>query len=319
MKKIIILLAILLTYTSLIAQEGKPLVKIYSNFNYVLSTEDGNAFKEFKIERSYMGYHYKFNDEFSTKVLFDVGITSGSAYTAFLKVAALKWKYNENMTFNIGMIGTKNFKFQEKVWGKRYIEKSAQDKYSWASSADAGFSLDYKIGKLLLDAQILNGEGYKKSQSDNGMFRGGLGMIYPIMENIIIRLHQDFIPRTEYGENDDIQTITTASIKYSSGDLIFGAEQGIMQNAGNVSEQEKDIVSIYASYVLSGFTMFARYDDLSSDGDWNIDNEGTFTIVGVEKQMTKGVTVSLNMQTWKGAAERSVKEEKLFLNLEYKF
>jgi len=151
------------------------------------------------------------------------------------------------------------------------------------------------------------------------MFRGGLGMIYPITENIIIRLHQDFNPRNEYGENDDIQTITTASIKYSSGDLIFGAEQAIMQNAANVSEKEKDIVSIYASYALSGFTMFARYDDLSSDGDWNIDNEGTFTIVGVEKQMTKGVIVSLNMQTWKGAAKRSVKEETLFLNLEYKF
>ena len=43
------------------------------------------------------------------------------------------------------------------------------------------------------------------------------------MDNITIRVHQDFSPRTEYGENDDIQTITTTSIKYSSGDLIFGA------------------------------------------------------------------------------------------------
>jgi len=321
MKKTIILLATFLTSTSLIAQEGKPSVKVFSNFNYDISAEEGEqAFKEFEIKRAYLGYSHNLNDKFSTKITFDVGSNSGgSSYTAFLKVAALKWKYNEKMTFNIGMIGTKNFKFQEKVWGKRYIEKSAQDKYKWASSADAGISLDYKIGKLLLDAQILNGEGYKKLQSDNGLFKGGLGMTYAIMDNITIRVHQDFSPRTEYGENDDIQTITTASIKYSSGDLIFGAEQGIMQNAANVSEKEKDIVSIYASYALSGFTMFARYDDLSSDGDWNIDNEGTFTIVGVEKQMTKGVTLSLNMQTWEGAAEESEKEETLFLNLEYKF
>ena len=47
--------------------------------------------------------------------------------------------------------------------GRRYIDKSAQDKYKWASSADAGVSLDYKLSnKISLDAQVLNGEGYKK-------------------------------------------------------------------------------------------------------------------------------------------------------------
>ena len=29
-----------------------------------------------------------------------------------------------NTTLNMGMIGTKNFKFMEKSWGRRYIEKS---------------------------------------------------------------------------------------------------------------------------------------------------------------------------------------------------
>ena len=73
------------------------------------------------------------------------------------------------------MIGTKNFKFMEKTWGRRYIDKSAQDKYKWASSADAGVSLDYKLSnKISLDAQVLNGEGYKKTQSANGLFRGVL-------------------------------------------------------------------------------------------------------------------------------------------------
>ena len=58
----------------------------------------------------------------------------GSAYTAFLKIASVSWKTNENMKINFGMIGTKNFKFMEKAWGHRYIYKSLQDKHKWASS-----------------------------------------------------------------------------------------------------------------------------------------------------------------------------------------
>ena len=33
--------------------------------------------------------------------------TSGSAYTAFLKIASLNWKATENISMNMGMIGTK--------------------------------------------------------------------------------------------------------------------------------------------------------------------------------------------------------------------
>ena len=45
----------------------------------------------------------------------------------------------------------------EKSWGRRYIEKSAQDKYKWANSADLGVTADYKISdNLAIDAQILN-------------------------------------------------------------------------------------------------------------------------------------------------------------------
>ena len=47
---------------------------------------------------------------------FDVGKNSaGSSYTAFLKIASLTWKANDNTTLNFGMVGTKNFKFMEKI------------------------------------------------------------------------------------------------------------------------------------------------------------------------------------------------------------
>ena len=319
MKKTILLLStafIVILNTS--AQEGNPSAKIFSNFNYDMSAEEGeNAFKEFEIKRAYLGYSYTIDDRFSTKITFDVGSNSaGSEYTAFLKIASLKWKASDNLTLNLGMVGTKNFKFMEKTWGKRYIEKSAQDKYKWANSADAGVTADYKISdNLSLDAQILNGEGYKNTQSSNGLFRGGLGITYTVMKSLKLRLHQDIMPREIYDEMNASQTITTAAIAFSTDNITIGAEIDKMENIDNVTDTEQEMISFYGDYkIFDKYKVFARHDDASETT-----NAGSYTIYGIERVLAKGVTIALNMQSWSDVAEDSEAEETLFLNIEYKF
>ena len=320
MKKTILLLCtVFIMSLNVSAQEGNPSVKIFSNLNYDISTEEGEqAFKAFEIKRSYLGYSYKIDDHFSTKITFDVGSNSaGSAYTAFLKIASLKWMASDKLTLNSGMVGTKNFKFMEKAWGRRYIEKSAQDKYKWSNSADLGITADYKISdNLSIDAQILNGEGYKKVQDDSGLFRGGLGITYKISTKLAIRLHQDITPRSTYTDTTDSQYISSASIAYSGTNFSLGCEASLMQNENNIiANEEKSLMSIYGSYKLDeNYTLFARYDDATETS-----YEGSYTIYGVERKMAKGVTVALNMQSWTDAADGSDAENTLYLNLEYKF
>ena len=161
--------------------------------------EGEDSFKEFELKRAYLGYSYKIDDKFSTKITFDVGNnTGGTAYTAFLKIAQLNWKYNDNVNINFGMIGTKNFKFMEKAWGKRYIYKSLQDQNKWANSADLGVTLDYSLNKnISFDFQVLNGDGYKKVQGSNGLMRGGVGLIYSI-NKLSVRAATDIAPRSSY-------------------------------------------------------------------------------------------------------------------------
>ena len=320
MKNTILLLlsAVLMAFNSN-AQNGTPSIKVFSNFNYDISAEENeNAFKEFEIKRSYLGYSYQIDDQFSTKITFDVGTSNGgSAYTAFLKIASLKWKASNKLTLNTGMVGTKNFKFMEKSWGRRYIEKSAQDKYKWANSADLGVTADYKISdNLAIDAQILNGEGYKKVQDDSGLFRGGLGITYNISTKLALRLHQDISPRNTYTDSTDSQYISTASLAYYGTNFSLAYEASLMQNADNIIvDEEKSLMSIYGSYKLNdNYTLFARYDDATATT-----KEGSYTIYGIERQMTKGVTLALNMQSWTDAADGSEAETTLYLNLEYKF
>jgi hypothetical protein len=320
MKKILNVLTLSFIGLSAMAQ-GQPSAKVFSNFNYNVSDEDNN-FKAFDVNRAYLGYSYALSDEFSTKITFDVGNNSaGSAYTAFLKIASVSWKNNENMKINFGMIGTKNFKFMEKAWGHRYIYKSLQDKHKWASSADVGVSVDYQLNdKMSIDAQVLNGEGYKKEQESNGLFRGSVGLIYDLSENVVMRVHRDVVPRESYGANDSHQNTTSAGLAYTGNGFKLGAEYNLQENAKNVTDQERTGMSAYGSYDLNdGMSLFGRYDELSSEDDWNLSKDGTFMIVGIQKQMVKGLKVALNYQSWTAATEGADAESSIFMNLEFKF
>ena len=318
MKKTILLLVTVFSFFHVSAQEGYPFAKIFFNFNYDMSSEnDADDFKAFEIKRSYLGYSHKIDDKFSTKITFDVGSNSaGSSYTAFLKIAALKWNTSDNLTLNFGMVGTKNYKFMEKTWGRRYIQKSALDKYKWANSADAGVTADYKFNdQITIDAQILNGEGYKNTQSSSGFFRGTIGLIYKVTDNLSVRVSQDISPRSSYDEMSKNQTITTAALAYSSNTMTLGAETNMMNNVANVKDNEEELMSIYGAYKISNnYTLFARHDDA-----FETSNSGKYTVYGVERKMVKGVTVALNMQTWDNEFKGSEDEETLFISLEYKF
>lgn len=320
MKKILNVLTLSLIGLSSMAQ-GQPNAKIFSNFNYNVSDEDNN-FKAFEVTRAYLGYSHAFSEEFSTKITFDVGNNdAGSSYTAFLKIASVSWSANENMNVNFGMIGTKNFKFMEKAWGHRYIYKSLQDQHKWASSADVGVSADYQFNdKLSVDAQVLNGEGYKKEQEANGLFRGSLGLTYEVSDKLMLRVHRDVVPRENYSDDDSHQNTTSAAMVYKGDGFGFGAEYNLQENAKNVTDQERTGISAYGSYDLNdGMSLFGRYDELTSEEDWNLSKDGTFVIVGVQKQMVKGLKVALNYQSWTSATAGADAVNSVFMNLEYKF
>ena len=321
-KTILALSAALLTVISVNAQEGKPSVKVFSNFNYDLTTVEGEtAFKEFEIKRAYLGYQYNFDTKLSAKITFDVGADDGSVYTAFLKIAALSWKASDKLTLNFGQVGTKNFKFQEKSWGNRYIAKSVQDEHKWANSADAGLTADYTISdNLSIDAQVLNGEGHKNSQGENGLFRGGFGITYTMSDRIAMRLHKDITPRSTFGENDASQHINALAIAYNGNNFNLGVEKSRMMNAGNILDNKKDLLSVFGNYNLSDkYSFFGRYDNLASEEDWNLENDGNYTAFGIARQMAKGVKLSINIQSWTEAEENAEAERTLFMNLVYKF
>ena len=168
--------------------KGKAIVQTFGNFNVNFGAGNGRGFD---LERTYLGYEYKLGNGLSVKSVMDIGKSSDVSdlqRIAYIKNAMLSWKKGD-MTLNGGLISTTQFNFQEKFWGYRYIMKSFQDQYKFGSSADLGLSVAYKFADWIsADAIVVNGEGYKKIQKDNGL-NYGLGLTLTPTKGFQIRLY----------------------------------------------------------------------------------------------------------------------------------
>lgn len=309
MKKIIVTALSILVGLSASAQQsdkssetfkagGKPTVTIFSDFRYDI--HDGKTNPAFEISRAYFGYAYKFSPNFSSKVVFDVTSSGNknypSAYSAYVKNAFGEYA-KDGLKIDFGLIGTNLFKLQESMWTKRYLLKSFQDLYGYGSSADLGASISYQaLPELSFDAQVVNGEGYKKLQSDSAV-KVSLGATYEPIKHLYIRVYGDYMKK------DVGQTTLNAMLAYKDDNFTVAGEYNYQKNHGMTDKHDLYGVSLWGTYKASkSVAIFARYDNLSSkkingaaDG-WNIDNDGSLYAAGVEFFPVKGIAITPNIQ-----------------------
>lgn len=290
---------------------GKPFMKIFSNVHSTIT--DGNTATAFELSRLYLGYEYSFSPNFSAKANFDIGDPGVGKLqmTAYVKNAYVAYK-NNGLTVNFGLIGTTAFGTQEKAWGNRYVEKSFQDKFGYNSSADLGVSAAYKFcDAFSADAILVNGEGYKKLQSDSAM-RVGFGATFKPVKKLTARAYYDFISK-------DVTESTLALFAGYAGDnFSLSAEYDKQYNNGFVDGQDIDGYSAYASYKASKkVKLFARFD--KSNNAYKTSNDGQMYIAGIEYAPVKGIKIAPNFNGWKPADSSLPFQSSLFMNCEIKF
>ena len=275
--------------------KGKAIVQVFGNFHTGFGTENDD--RGFELERSYLGYEYKLSDGLTVKGVMDIGKSSDvSDYQriAYIKNAMVSWKTG-NLTLNGGLISTTQFNFQEKFWGYRYIMKSFQDEYKFGSSADLGISATYKFADWIsADAIIVNGEGYKKVQKDDGLGYG-LGVTLTLTEGLQMRLYGGLNEASEEGKKDIVNL--AAFVGYKGDNFSIGAEYNQMMNASNKEDADQNGYSIFASMNLTKETaLYARFDDLYSKNDWNKAKDESAAIVGTQFKLGKYVKIAPNFR-----------------------
>ena len=275
--------------------QGKAIVQVFGNFHTGFGAENDD--RGFELERSYLGYEYKLNKNLTVKGVMDIGKSSDvSDYhrMAYIKNAMVSWKTG-NLTLNGGLISTTQFNFQEKFWGYRYIMKSFQDQYKFGSSADLGISATYKFADWLsADAIIVNGEGYKKVQKNDGL-NYGLGTTLTPAKGLQIRLYGGLNESGEQGKENIVNM--AAFVGYKSDKFTIGAEYNKMWNASYKEGQDQYGYSVFASAKLDKKTeVYARFDDLCSKDDWNKAKDEQAAILGAQFKLGKYVKMAPNFR-----------------------
>jgi len=344
MKKMKSILGLLLMTLCLgsIAQEttefkpsGKATGKVFFNYHYDM-TDGEEQESSFEIKRAYFGYNYNIAKGLKASITLDVGKNEGgSDYTAFLKKAQLEWKASSAVKVSLGMISTIQFSEQEKFWGYRYIMKSFNDQYGFGSSADLGIKANFKLSDAFsANAFVINGEGYKKVQDEDGKQKVGASLIYQ-HKGLVVKVYADANSgkvMTESGGEKDATTSALATfIGYKFSDKFrFAAEYNKLVNGEKYSKiaEDKDLegLSFYSTYTFNKkWEVFGRYDNLSSnklEGDtekWNLSKNGNAITTGVQYAPTKGVRMAFNYRNFAHKDSSNEDQSQIFVNFEFKF
>ena len=267
--------------------KGKAIIQVFGNFH----SGFGHARDDrgFELDRSYLGYQYELGEGLQIKGVMDIGQSDDvNDYhrIAYIKNAQISWKTG-NWTLTGGLISNTQFNVQEKFWGYRYIMKSFQDLYKFGNSADLGVSVAYKFADWIsADAIVVNGEGYKKVQKNDGLMYG-LGTTLTPTKSITMRVY--------YGLNEgadetkkDIQNLATF-IGFKFERFSLGAEYNWMWNAKNVEGSDYEGWSVYANAKMNKkVDGYIRYDHCSDD-------KAGF-IAGVQCKLGKYVKIAPNFR-----------------------
>ena len=158
-----------------------------------------------------------------------------------------------------------------------------------------GISATYKFADWLsADAIIVNGEGYKKVQKNDGL-NYGLGTTLTPAKGLQIRLYGGLNESGEQGKENIVNM--AAFVGYKSDKFTIGAEYNKMWNASYQEGQDQSGYSVFASAKLDKkIEVYARFDDLCSKDDWNKSKDEQAAILGAQFKLGKYVKMAPNVR-----------------------
>lgn len=277
------------------APKGNAIIRVFSNFHTGFGAENND--RGFELDRSYFGYQYAVTPNLEIKAVMDVGKSShvdDLQRVAYIKNAQVKWTKG-NLILNGGLISTTSFKIQEDFWGYRYMKMVLQDYYKFASSADLGLSVAYKFAEWIsMDAIIVNGEGYKKIQKNDGL-QYGLGATFFPVEGVTMRIYGSINERSDKSLENSILYATFIGYKHEK--FSIGAEYNRIENMSNIDNHNLSGVSIYSTIKLCyKVNSFLRHDNIWSKDDWNVNKDEATYMAGIEYSPCRYVKIAPNFR-----------------------
>ncbi|MCD4684209.1 MAG: hypothetical protein K8R86_13070 [Bacteroidales bacterium] len=287
---------------------------IYVAFRYCLK-DTYNPQAAFVFNQGIIGYYHRISEKVSGKIMLDVTRTThffeiidtagnqldysyfeGSKFTAYLKMAEIKWDINKYLTFRVGqLLSTQYLTFQDRFWGYRYVDVTFQEKFRMGMPADFGVQLDFKLkDKFLYQFSIVNGEGPFRYQDMNGKFLYSHNIQYNPIEKLTFKLYADFAPSPVKSDTNELKSVVAGFIGFKTKRFRIGGEYSYVFNHAYIKNLNYYGFSIFGSVQLwNKIEVLARYDYVTLDNPEDLTDTGYY-LVGLQYEPVNMFFISAN-------------------------
>lgn len=329
MKNFVALFLSVFLISSITAQEEKetqisykPIFLIYSNFYKGISKASPES--NFDVRRAYLGYDFFLNKEFAAMIRLDIGSPderqnySLTRRNAYVRNAYISYNH-KNLKFDFGIVDNFHHKLQEKNWGKRYIYKAFLDEYKFVSGSDLGINISYRFLKnFIFNASVTNGE-YLSNIAGFKKYFYSAGFDFLPSKKFNARIVSKYSNRTD-------NNLLTSIFLYGNivKKFMLGGEIVLKSYFNEPITKYNYGYNIFAICEINEkINLFVRYDDLKSNLPenytipWNLPNDGSALMGGIEYKFNNNVRLSLNYQDWYPFAANLPNKSFIYFNVEF--
>jgi|WetSurMetagenome_2_1015567.scaffolds.fasta_scaffold00464_16 hypothetical protein len=290
------------SHSQTVENSGKPVMQIITDFH--LDLNDTAKTTGFGINRAYFGYDYLPGNNFSFKIVLNIGTpedlpkqASPRRY-AFFREASVTY-VKDRVKVSFGLTTTRHFDYLQQFWGKRFISNEFEMRNKYGYIADLGVVLDYKFNDNLTgDIAVTNGEGYSDIQLDNGV-KAAAGLTYRPTSHYAFRFYNDL-----NNVNGILQYTLSSFAGVDNKWINFGASLHYKTNMDKVEGHDGWGVSSTGSVKLPhNYEIFGRYDysgSVSVPGEtyhWNYLKDASLIVFGLQKNINVNFKLALDYQS----------------------
>jgi len=307
----------------------KVFANIFTGGYYNFNTKKPNA--GFELSTALLGYQYQKQDKVKFTLIYDVTHTTsnimvsdtlgnplpvfyvaGSEYTAFLKMAEIKWYFAKHMSLAAGQLLNEQYlTVQDKYWGHRYVLTTMQELFRLGSPADFGMRVEYKNKKIFaFSLGAVNGDGPFARQDTLSVIKYTSNLELFLIKNLLIKAYIGLTPTT-YDTDKDLKSTFSGFVAYEQPKYKIGIEYSDVQNVNFTDTKYTGISGFLLYNITDKWELFTRFDHI--DNAPTCKHESIF-IGGFQYQPEKNLFLSLNYRHWNKSAIRQ-----LYFNVGVKF
>ncbi len=224
--------------------------------SFIDDFDKSNSELDFQIDRTLLAYNQNLSNKFSLCL-------AGDSYTknkdktfkrtVYLKRAYVSFK-NDNLSISAGLLVLEQLKYQRKIWGLRYIDKTFQHKNGYGDNRNSGILFKHKLNNhYKYDIALTSGYSTPGSTSTEKT-RLSLGQTFGA-NNWHFRLFNAITFDTEYENTHSLFVVK------EHNKLNIGCETAIILNQNNQVKEDYWGTSVFGNYtIVKNLMCFARYD-----------------------------------------------------------